>query len=56
MRVEDFNNIQGSSKRIEENFKLDKLNEFDRTDRIDRLDIVDFDEYENDIKQLGTGT
>ena len=51
---EDFNNIQSSSKRIEENFKLDKLNEFDRVDRRDRLDILDFDEYENDIKQMGT--
>ena len=51
---EDFNNIQGNSRRIEENFKLDKLNEIDRADRIDRLDIIDFDEYENDIKQAGT--
>ena len=48
---EDFNNIQGNSRRIEENFKLDKLNEVDRADRIDRLDIIDFDEYENDIQQ-----
>jgi len=52
---EDYKNVQGSSKRIEENFKLDKLNEFDKADRIDRLDIVDFDEYENDIQKLGTG-
>jgi hypothetical protein len=52
---EDFNNIQSSSKRIEENFKLDKLNEIDKVDRRDRLDILDFDEYENDIKQMGTG-
>ena len=51
---EDFNNIQSNAKRIEENFKLDKLNEFDNTDRRDRLDILDFDEYENDIKQMGT--
>ena len=48
---QDFNNIQANSKRIEENFKLDKLNE---SDRIDRLDIIDFDEYENDIQQAGT--
>ena len=48
---QDFNNIQVNSKRIEENFKLDKLNEIDRADRIDRLDIIDFDEYENDIQQ-----
>jgi len=52
---EDFNDTQGSAKRIEENFKLDKLNEFYKADRLDRLDIVDFDEYENDIQQLGTG-
>ena len=52
---EDFNNIQGNSKRIEENFKLDKLNEIDRADRIDRLDIIDFDEYENDIQKAGAG-
>jgi len=51
---EDFNNIQGNSRRIEENFNLDKLNEVDRADRIDRLDIIDFDEYENDIQQAGT--
>jgi hypothetical protein len=51
---EDLNNVQCNSRRIEENFKLDKLNEFDKADRIDRLDIVDFDEYENDIQQLGT--
>jgi len=48
---QDFNNIQVNSKRMEENFKLDKLNEIDRADRIDRLDIIDFDEYENDIQQ-----
>ena len=51
---QDFNNIQVNSKRIEENFKLDKLNEIDRADRIDRLDIIDFDEYENDIQQAST--
>jgi hypothetical protein len=52
---EDFNNVQGNSKRIEENFNLDKLNEVDSTDGVDRLDIIDFDEYENDIQQAGTG-
>ncbi|BCZ44013.1 hypothetical protein psyc5s11_00800 [Clostridium gelidum] len=52
-----FDNIQGNSRRIEENFKLDKLNETsekNRLDRIDRLDIVDFDEYENDIQKAGS--
>ena len=48
---QDFNDIPVNSKRMEENFKLDKLNEIDRADRIDRLDIIDFDEYENDIQQ-----
>ena len=53
---QDINNFQGSSRRIEENFKLDKLNEFefDKANRIDRLDISGFDEYENDIKKMGT--
>lgn len=58
---QDFNNIQANSRRIEENFKLDKLN---TTDGLDRLDIIDFDEYENEIQQaekvstskLGNGT
>lgn len=50
---QDFNNVQGYSKRIEENFKLDKLNQIDKADRIDRLDIIDFDEYENDIQKTG---
>ena len=51
---QDFNNIQNNSRRIEENFKLDKLNQTDKADRIDRLDIIDFDEYENDIQQLSS--
>ena len=51
---QDFNNIQGNSKRIEENFKLDKLNETSEKNRLDRLDIVDFDEYENDIQKAGS--
>lgn len=53
---EDLNNIQSNSRRIEENFNLDKSNENYRTHRIDRLDIVDFDEYENDIQKAGTGS
>ena len=48
---QDFNNIQGNSKRIEENFKLDKLNQTGKEDRVDRLDIIDFDEYESDIQK-----
>ena len=52
---QEFSNIQGNSKRIEENFELDKLNEVQRAGRIDRLDMLDFDEYENDIKKAGTG-
>ena len=51
---EGFNNIQGNSRRIEENFKLDKLNETSEKNRVDRLDIVDFDEYENDIQKAGS--
>lgn len=51
---QDFNNIQSNSKRIEENFKLDKLNETVKADRVDRLDIIDFDEYENDIQKLSS--
>ena len=51
---QDFNNIQGNSRRMEENFKLDKLNETSEKNRVDRLDIVDFDEYENDIKKAGS--
>ena len=47
-------NIQGNSKRIEENFNLDKLNQTVREDRLDRLDIIDFDEYENDIQKAGS--
>jgi hypothetical protein len=59
---QDFNNIQSSSRRIEENFKLDKINS---SDKLDRLDTIDFDAYENKIQpanlnnttgQTGTGT
>ncbi len=49
-------NIQGNSKRIEENFNLDKLNQTVKEDRLDRLDIIDFDEYENDIQKAGLKT
>ncbi|WP_160690029.1 hypothetical protein [Clostridium sp. C2-6-12] len=44
---DDFNYVPFNSRKIEENFKLDGLN------RMDRLDIIDFDEYENEIKQMG---
>lgn len=44
---DDFNYVPFNSRRIEENFKLDGL------DRRDRLDVIDFDEYENEIEQLG---
>jgi hypothetical protein len=39
--------FQVSSKRIDENFNLDRLNEFNKEDR---LDIIDFDKYEKGIK------
>lgn len=48
---DDFNYIPFNSRKIEENFKLDGLNSLNR---IDRLDIIDFDQYENEIQQLGT--
>lgn len=38
---QDIDNVQVSSRRIEENFKLDKLNDVDTSDR---MDIIDFDE------------
>ena len=44
---DDFNYVPFNYRKIEENFKLDGLN------RVDRLDIIDFDEYENEIQQLG---
>jgi hypothetical protein len=44
---DDFNYVPFNSRKIEENFNLDGLN------RLDRLDIIDFDEYENEIQQLG---
>lgn len=44
----DYNYIPFNSRKIEENFKLDGLS------RMDRLDIIDFDQYENEIQQLGT--
>lgn len=47
---QDFSYIQANVRRIEENFKLDKLN---TENRLDRLDILDFDEYENQIQQAG---
>ncbi|AWK50349.1 hypothetical protein DIC82_04515 [Clostridium beijerinckii] len=47
-------NIKRNSRRIEENFNLDKLNQTVREDRLDRLDIIDFDEYENDIQKIGS--
>jgi hypothetical protein len=46
-----FNNIPISAKRIEENFRLDKLSEIDSPDKLDRLDVIDFDGYENDINK-----
>jgi len=52
---EEFNNTQYSSRRIEENFKLDLLNAGDTSHRIDRLDILDFDQYETEIQQPGLG-
>ena len=33
---QDLNNIQSNSKRIEENFKLDKLNQIGKVDRVNR--------------------
>ena len=48
---EDINYVPYNSRRMEENFELDKLNPLNR---IDRLDIIDFDEYENEIQQPGT--
>ncbi|MFW2502676.1 MULTISPECIES: hypothetical protein [Clostridium] len=49
---QDTDNVQVSSRRIEENFKLDKLNDVDTSDR---MDIIDFDEYENNIQQGNLG-
>lgn len=49
---QDIDNVQVSSRRIEENFKLDKLNDVDTSDR---MDIIDFDEYENNIQQGNLG-
>ncbi len=49
---QDINNVQVSSRRIEENFKLDKFNDVDASDR---MDIIDFDEYENNIQQGNLG-
>jgi len=48
---DDLNYIPFNSRKIEENFKLDRLSPLNRADR---LDIIDFDEYENEIQQLGT--
>lgn len=45
---QDFNNIPSNSRRLEENFVLDKLTQMNNSGR---MDIVDFDEYENDIQQ-----
>lgn len=41
--------FQVSSRRIDENFNLDRLNQFNKEDR---SDIIDFDKYENEIKPI----
>ncbi len=43
---QDSSYYQISSRRIEENFNLDRLNEFTKEDR---MDIIDFDKYEKGI-------
>jgi hypothetical protein len=51
-KKEECSYSQTNSKRIEENFNLDRLTEFDKEDR---LDIIDFDKYEKGIKPTNLG-
>ncbi|MFW2491165.1 hypothetical protein ACN077_21755 [Clostridium chromiireducens] len=46
---QDFINTPSNSKRLQENFVLDKLTGINDSGR---KDIIDFDEYENDIKKI----
>lgn len=44
-------NRQSSFRRIEENFRLDRLDDTDELYRNNRLDITDFENYEKEIEQ-----